>query len=89
MLHVFPHWNWPDRVGRKIEVRAHSNCDEVELWLNGTSQGRKLMPVNGHLSWQVPYTPGRLEARGYKAGKAILHRVIETTGEARLEIEAR
>ncbi len=81
VLHIFPHWNWPDRVGKTVEVRAYSNCDEVELFLNGASLGRKPMPVNGHLSWNVTYAPGVLAARGYKGGREILRTQVETTTE--------
>ena len=40
MVHVLPHWNWPGYVGERIPVMVYSNADEVELWLNGRSQGR-------------------------------------------------
>jgi len=82
VLHVFPHWNWPGREGEAIEVRAHSNCDEVELVLNTVSLGRQRMPVNGHLAWSVRYTPGTLVARGYRAGREIAVARVETTGAA-------
>ena len=81
VLHVFPHWNWPGREGQEIEVRAHSNCDEVELFLNDTSLGRQTMPRNGHLSWKVNYTPGTLLARGFRNGQEIATTKVETTGE--------
>ncbi len=41
MVHVLPHWTWPDRVGQEIPVMAYSNAAEVELFLNGKSLGRK------------------------------------------------
>lgn len=78
VLHIFPHWNWPDRLGQTIEVTVNSNCDEVELWLNGASQGRKKMERNGHLTWPVKYTPGVLLARGYRGGREVLMAKIET-----------
>jgi len=80
VLHVFPHWNWSGKEGQEISVWAHSNCDEVELFLNGQSLGRKTMAKNSHLEWPVKYTPGTLLARGYKDGKEILVTKIETTG---------
>ena len=43
VLHLLPHWNWPGREGQEIDVRAFSNCDEVELFLNGQSLGRQTM----------------------------------------------
>jgi beta-galactosidase len=82
MVHVLPHWNWPGKEGQGIDVWCYSNCEEVELFLNGQSLGRKPMPKNLHLQWSVPYTPGTLEARGYKAGQQIAADKIETTGAA-------
>ncbi len=88
-LHLAPHWNWPDRLGEELEVTAWSNHEAVELLLNGTSLGRRDMPVNSHLSWKVPYAPGRLEARGYRDGELVQTTVVETTGEpARLVLTA-
>lgn len=80
LLHIFPHWNWPGKEGEEISVWAHSNCDEVELFLNGQSLGRKTMNQYSHLEWPVKYAPGTLLARGYKGGREILTTKIETTG---------
>ena len=41
MVHVLPHWNWAGREGQPIPVMCYSNGDEVELFLNGRSLGRK------------------------------------------------
>jgi beta-galactosidase len=35
MLYLFPHWNWPGREGQLVPVLAYTNCDAVELYLNG------------------------------------------------------
>ncbi len=43
MLHVFPHWTWPDREGEVIPVIAYTNCDSVELFLNGRSFGEQVL----------------------------------------------
>lgn len=80
VLHIFPHWNWPGREGQEIDVRAHSNHDAVELFLNGKSLGKQDMPRNGHLAWKVAYAPGVLEARGYRGGKVVETKRVETTG---------
>ena len=82
LLHVFPHWNWAGREGEEIAVWAYSNCDEVELFLNGRSLGRKTMKKYSHLEWLVPYTPGKLVAHGYRGGIRILTAQVETTGPA-------
>jgi beta-galactosidase len=41
MVHVLPHWNWAGKEGQAIPVMAYTNADEVELFLNGKSLGRK------------------------------------------------
>jgi beta-galactosidase len=82
LVHLLPHWNWAGREGQPIEVWAHGNAEEVELRLNGRSLGRKAMPRNRHLEWQVPYAPGRLEAVGYNGGRVVARDVRETSGPA-------
>ena len=82
VLHIFPHWNLQGHEGEEVEVWAYSNCDEVELTVNGKKLGRQPMPRNGHLKWKAVYQPGRVEATGYKNGKRILTKTIETTKAA-------
>jgi beta-galactosidase len=81
VLHLLPHWNWRGKEGQPIDVRVFSNCDEVELLLNGRNLGRKDVPRNAHVAWSVTYEPGTLEARGYRAGKLVATAKVETTGE--------
>jgi beta-galactosidase len=81
ILHISPHWNWPEKVGKPIDVWVNSNADEVELFLNRKSLGKKTMERNSHLQWNVNYEPGTLEAIGYKKGKKLTSK-IETTGQA-------
>lgn len=82
VLHVLPHWNWEGKEGKPIDVWCHSNCEEIELIVNGQSCGRKKMPRNLHLQWEVTYNPGYIEARGYNGGKEVCVGRRETTGEA-------
>ncbi len=82
VLHILPHWNWSGKEGRPIDVWVYSNCDEVELFLNKKSLGKKIMMPNGHLQWMVNYRPGILEAIGYKNGKKIAVEKVRTTGPA-------
>jgi beta-galactosidase len=81
VLHLFPHWNWEEREGEIVRVWVHSNLDEVELFLNGKSQGsQKVQPLT-HLEWKVKYEPGTIEARGTKNAKVVLTEKRETTGK--------
>lgn len=82
VLHIFPHWNLQGHEGKEVSIFAYSNCDEVELLVNGKRMGKKQMPKNGHLKWNVVYQPGKLVAIGYKNGKRILTKTIETTQPA-------
>jgi beta-galactosidase len=81
-LHLLPHWNWKGKEGQPIDVWAYSNCDEVELFLNKKSLGKKTMEKNGHLEWKVNYQAGTLEAIGYKNVKKILAETVKTTTDA-------
>ena len=81
-LHIFPHWNLQGHEGEEIELWAYSNCDEVELTVNGKKLGRQTMPKNGHLKWKAVYQPGKVVAIGYKNGKRILTETLETTKPA-------
>lgn len=80
VLHLLPHWNWSGMEGKEIDVWAYSNFEEVELFLNKKSLGKKKMQQNGHLEWKVKYESGTLEAIGYKNGKKVLTEIQKTTG---------
>lgn len=82
VLHLSPHWNLSGHEGDSIRVWAYSNCDEVELFVNGKNLGRKPMPADGYIEWKTVYRPGALMAKGYKGGKKIMVEKIETTGKA-------
>ncbi|MBS1743250.1 MAG: glycosyl hydrolase 53 family protein [Bacteroidetes bacterium] len=81
VLHISPHWNHAGNEGKPIDVWVNSNADNVELFLNKKSLGKKDMPRNGHLQWNVNYEPGTLEAIAFKKGK-IITTTVETTGKA-------
>ena len=79
VLHISPHWNWRDKLGQLIDVWVNTNADNVELFLNGKTLGKKDMPRNGHLQWSVTYEAGTLEAVAYKKGKRLTAKVETTT----------
>ena len=81
VLHIFPHWNWAE--GQKVDIWAYyNNADEVELFLNGESLGKKTKQEDTlHISWRVPYKTGTLKAISYKDGKQVLTKEIKTAGD--------
>ena len=82
VLHLFPHWNWEQRLGEPVSIWVHSNLEEVELFLNSRSQGRQRVRPLTHLEWRVRYAPGVIEAHGFRDGKLVLSARRETTGAA-------
>ena len=88
VLHIAPHWNWRGKEGQTIDVWCQSNCESVELFLNGKLLGKKTMEPNSHLEWKVPYVPGILEAHGMRHGKQIVTRVETTSEPVRIKMTA-
>ncbi|MGN7202713.1 beta-galactosidase GalB [Pedobacter sp. SAFR-022] len=89
VLHIMPHWNWKD--GQEIDVISYySQADEVELYLNGVSQGKKSKQGQDmKVMWRLKYAPGELKAVSRKSGKTVLEKVIRTAGAAaKLELTA-
>ena len=93
MLHLFPHWNWVP--GDYIDMWCYfSGADEVELFINGQSQGvRKksnhsypLSTINYplcteyHVGWRVTFDPGEVKAVSRKDGQTVCEQTIRTAG---------
>lgn len=78
VLHLFPHWNWQD--GQIIDMWAYyNNADEVELFINEKSQGKKTKENDCmHVAWRVPFEKGKVKAVSYKDGKIVAEREIKT-----------
>src|SRR5574344_2735312 len=81
VLHLFPHWNWTP--GQDIDLWAYyNNADEVELFVNGKSQGIKRKDEHTyHVWWRVKYEPGEIKAVSRKNGKIVAEQTIHTAGE--------
>lgn len=61
VLHLLPHWNWEGHEGQIMQVACFTNCEEVELFVNGKSYGKKAteFPRRGvNPSW-ASYDPGK------------------------------
>lgn len=76
MVHILPHWTHPTlKKGTEIPVWVYSNCDEVELFLNGRSLGKDIPGTKWdemQCEWLVPWEAGELIAKGYIDGKEVL-----------------
>jgi beta-galactosidase len=81
-------WNWPDTA--TLTVRSATNCDEVELFLNKKSIGRKKISPDLYFEdWTVPFKAGELSAVGYLKGKKVaFSKLITAEPAAKLEISA-
>ncbi len=81
VLHVFPHWKW--QLGEIVDVWAYYNkADEVELFLNGVSQGIKRKEGDKHhVFWRLAYETGTIKVISRKNGKEVLSKEIKTAGE--------
>lgn len=94
VLHLLPHWNWEE--GDTVPVHCYTSYDEVELFLNGRSLGKKGKTASGKTSgyrivWDgVKYEPGTLQALAYdKNGNIAAETSVRTAGEPyALELQA-
>jgi beta-galactosidase len=88
-IHILPHWNWPERVGKNTPVYVYTGGDSAELFLNGKSLGRRTKNPNAEvirdryaLRWlDVPYQPGELKAVAYQHGRKLGTAIMRTAGE--------
>lgn len=88
VLHLFPHWNWIE--GQTIDMWCYYNqADEVELFVNGKSQGVRRKAHYGetlpdateyHVMWRVKYEPGEVRVVARKNGKQVGEETIRTAG---------
>jgi beta-galactosidase len=84
IVHLFPHWNW--HKGMDIPVWVYTNCEKVELFLNGKSLGeRSLLDEDYndvlHLEWIVPFEPGELKAVAKNKGDIVATKSVITASE--------
>jgi beta-galactosidase len=93
MVHILGHWTWPASEGQARTVKVLSNAREVELILNGKSQGTKTDAPDAELPhpprlWSVPYEAGTLVAVARHAGKEIRDERRTASAPHHLELEA-
>jgi beta-galactosidase len=75
-------WTWPGQEGKNLTVCVYSSCDEVEVFLNGKSIGRRptTRAQQFRAEFGVVYQPGSLKAVGYK-GAEVSEWKLETAGK--------
>ena len=82
MVHMLPHWT---HESGNIDVWLYSNCASVELFLNGTSLGKKALSQRGtknQYAYTVAYAAGTLVANGYDAAGNLIAQDIQYTAGA-------
>ena len=86
-----PFWGWPEvwshwnhnKEGETLKVQVYTNCKENELFLNGKSLGKKEWDIRkeAFLTWDVPYSAGKLEVEGISEDGKKVNYFVETTGQ--------
>jgi beta-galactosidase len=84
LVHIVPHnWNWHPE--QEISVWVYSNCESVELFLNGKSLGERRFDEEDfedllHLIWEVKFEPGELKAVAKTGGQSLATDILKTAG---------
>lgn len=83
LVHVFPHWNLEGQEGQTIDVYSFTNCDEVELFLNGRSLGKRKNDPNQvmYQHWKAVYMPGELKIAAFRDGVNVVSKLVSTAGQ--------
>ena len=81
-------WTWPDYENKPVKVEVYSSDEEVELFLNGESQGKLPTGEANRFKavFDITYRPGTLEAVSYRSGNAS-ERFALQTAESELKLE--
>lgn len=88
---IASHWDFPHLIGELARVVTYTNCEAVELFLNGESHGIKKLSESPErmITWYIPYEPGIVKAVGMNNGKPACSYELQTSGApAAIELEA-
>lgn len=80
MIHIFPPWNRDVPAGTEVELYCCTNCDSVELLINGKKIDIPAPEKDKFAKWCVPYEPGSLVAIGQKNGIEVCRQTLNTPG---------
>ena len=83
-IHLLPYWDWNE--GQKIDIKAYSNMDTVELFFNGVSQGKQdINHIDGkepYGYWQIEYHKGEIKAVAYDPdGNIVAQEIKKSFGD--------
>ena len=90
---IIANWAWPDERqswtwsaagvanGTVLDVNVYTQCDSVQLLLNGVKFG-KPQQVQNRLTafFKVPYAPGHLTAIGMVNNRSVASKTLSTAG---------
>ncbi len=79
---LFSDWTPKNTAAHEENVEIYSNCETVELFLNGKSLGEKSKPADDSpRNWKVNYEAGTLKAVGKNDGKTVAEYELKTAGK--------
>ena len=80
---IVSHWNFPGRAGETVRLVTYSNCEEVEVLINGKSIGAQEVAgaINLMLTWEAEYRAGEIRAVGKNQGRAVCDFILRTAGQ--------
>ncbi len=81
LVKTWPEWDMPGEEGKMQEITAISNCEEVEVFLDGKSLGRKKSDPYKLVTYKVKYKPGTMKIVGYNGGEVAAENVDRTSGK--------
>jgi beta-galactosidase len=78
------HLNFDHLEHRNVTAAVFTNCDEAELWINGKKRGRRKRAdfENGIIEWNIEYTQGNIEVKGFKQNAEICSYILKTADKA-------
>lgn len=79
---VFSDWTPANTSAHEENVEVYSNCDEVELMLNGRSLGSKPRAADdAPRTWRVAFEPGTIAAIARNKGQVVANHELRTAGK--------
>jgi beta-galactosidase len=79
---LYSDWTPKNLQPHEENIEVYSNCEEVELFLNGTSLGKQARPKDDSpRSWKVNFASGKIKAVGMNSGKIAASYELRTAGK--------